>query len=211
MRTLRTVVPIWSRRRRVGTSSSGIASGCCLATLISRSSALAATCLESFRSAFLGRPRWSRSRLRRIRIRGKRARGRNASSDASGSPGGYRRPECLVRRIRVAGWLSAAGMPRQTHQGRRVAGRSNGRVARPLAPRPGGRDPGRSGRVGSGGGEVVGRVAGRISSRVTIAPARGDATGQTRPFGTVWKYVLLKTIFPRCQRAFGFGGLGGWS
>ena len=55
--------------------------------------------------------------------------------------------------------------------------------------RPGGRGPGRCGRV----------------------EAAQGLGGQTRPFGTVWKYVLLKTIFPMCQSALGFGGLGGWS
>ena len=69
--------------------------------------------------------------------------------------------------------------------------------------RPGGRDPGRcrDRRMARG----APRLAERRGSR------ESDPMGQTRPFGTVWKYVLLKTILPRCQRAFGFGGFGGWS
>ncbi len=60
--------------------------------------------------------------------------------------------------------------------------------------------------AGTHGGILADETLGprRVGSRV-----RGE--GQTRPFGTVCQYVLLKTILPRCHSWFGFGGFGGWS
>ena len=42
-------------------------------------------------------------------------------------------------------------------------------------------------------------------------PLVSSSRRHTLPFGTVCQYVLLNTIFPRCQSWFGFGGLGGCS
>lgn len=77
---------------------------------------------------------------------------------------------------------------------------------------PRGKGPGT---VSAAKGEALAGAGWKRTGRAREEPAADVAASavgcQTRPLGTVWKYVLLKTIFPRCQMALGFGGLGGWS
>ncbi len=105
-----------------------------------------------------------------------------ADGDGEGAPGGAGE-DAARDRVGSASWL----MPR-VYVGagaRRGARRTEVRRAPPMGERS---PAGRGGR-----------------SRPSAA------VGQTRPLGTVCQYVLLKTILPRCQTLFGFGGLGGWS
>src|SRR5436190_22625116 len=93
---------------------------------------------------------------------------------------------------RQTGWATAM-----------VSGSRIGSLSSPIGrgDRPTTDDTGRSARQG-GRDPRPGEGAGRGSDVVQ---------GQTRPFGTVCQYVLLKTILPRCHSWFGFGGRGGWS